>query len=231
MFRTRAPLTASILALLVGLVTATTAPAQSFPVGIKGGLNLTDLVGNDAGDTGSAVGLNAGGSFQFLSIGPVSIGPEIYYAQKKSDRESVMLPGGGTATGTTSFNLAYVEAPVLASVRLGRFAGNRLAPYIQAGPVFGWNLDCDIDVTDQAAASETCQSLLGGDVESTLKDYEQGVTFGAGLNVVVVPGRGALNLDLRSTHGLSDVVETETGPDLEIRNRAFTAMLGYSFAF
>lgn len=198
-------------------------------IGIKGGLNLASLVGGDAGDSESSVGLNAGGSFQLLSFGPVSIGPEVYYAQKNSEN-SELTPPGSTTPVASEFDLAYVEVPLLVSVRLPRFGGDRFQPHLGAGPVFGWNLDCTVDLADQeASAEQTCASLLGGDVQSTLEDYEQGVTFGGGLDFIVVPGRGALSLDLRTTLGLSDVIERKSGDDLEIRNRTFTAMLGYSF--
>lgn len=202
--------------------------AQGQQIGLKGGLNLADFVGDDAEDDDSRVGLNAGGSFQILNIGPVSIGPEIYYAQKGSEPRMAEEPEVGVPS---RFNLAYLEVPVLVTVRLPRFADDRLQPFLHAGPAFAWNLDCDLDFTDpETAPEETCESLLGGDLESTLEDYDQGVTFGGGMNVIVIPGRGALNLDLRMTQGLTDVIERESGEDLEIRNRAFTAMLGYSFS-
>lgn len=224
----------ALLVAMALLVPGAAADAQTpgFGFGLKGGLNLADLIGDDAGDSESSVGLAAGGSFRLLSFGPVSVGPEVLYAQKKSEGRGLVGPVDGTPSPLTGFDLAYVEVPVLLTVRLPRFGGGRFAPNLHAGPVFGWNLDCQIDVADpEASAEETCASLLGGDAQSTLEDYEQGITAGAGLDVVVVPGRGALTLDLRTTHGLSDVIERESGEDLEIRNRTFSAMLGYSFGF
>lgn len=215
----------------VGAPASADSPLPNRGIGLRGGFNLADLVGDDAGDSESAVGLSAGASFQILSFGPVSIGPEVYYAQKKSESRNLQSP---TLPGTVAsgFNLAYVEVPVLLKVRLPRFGGGRFIPHVHGGPVFGWNLDCDIDLVDQTADPEdTCASLLGGDAQSTLDDYEQGVTVGAGLDVVVLPGHGALTLDLRTTQGLSDVIQRESGQDLEIKNRTFSAMLGYAFAF
>lgn len=226
--RSLATSTPALVAVCVLALATVPAPAAAQYIGLKGGFNLTDFVGDDAGDDESKVGLNAGGSFQILNIGPVSIGPEVYYAQKGSKPE--MVGGPGVAV-PSQFNLAYVEVPVLLTVRLPRFADDRLQPFLHGGPAFAWNLDCDLDFTDpDAAPEETCESLLGGDLESTIEDYDQGVTLGGGMNVIVIPGRGALNLDLRYTGGLSDVVERESGEDLEIKNRAFTAMLGYSFS-
>lgn len=208
-------------------------PAAAQGIGLKGGLSLADFVGSGAPEGESATGLNAGGSFQLLSFGPVSIGPEVYYAQKGTSRSQVSLPGGGTTTVSSEFNLAYVEVPLLLTVHpLGRGGRSPIRPYVHAGPVFGWNLDCSIELSDpQASPEETCASLLGGNLETTLQDYEQGVTVGGGVNVVLVPGSGSLTLDLRTTRGLDDVIQTGSGQDLEIRNRTYSAMLGYSFAF
>lgn len=241
-WNTRGPLGLGATLIIAGLLAATAGEAQmagsmggpmgmgGSSIGIKGGLNLASFIGGDAGDSESSVGLNAGGSFKLLNIGPVSIGPEVYYAQKKSESQNVQLPGGQTVATSSKFNLAYVEVPLLLTVRLPRFGNDRFQPHVDGGPVFGWNLDCDIDLADQEASPEdTCASLLGGDTQSTLEDYEQGVTIGGGLDFIVLPGRGALSLDLRTTFGLSDVIERESGEDLEIRNRTFTAMLGYSF--
>lgn len=222
----------SAVAALAFALTLGSQPARAQYIGLKGGLNLADFVGSDAGDSESTVGLNAGGSFRLLSFGPVSLGPEVYYAQKGSERPVFATPGGGTVAGTSTFNLAYIEVPLLLTVHLVNSPRSRFRPFLHGGPVFGWNLDCTLDFSDpETAPEETCGSLLGGDLQSTVEDYEQGITFGGGLDVAVIPGRGALTLDLRATRGLDEVIRTESGSDLEIRNRAFTAMLGYSFAF
>lgn len=175
------------------------------------------------------MGLNAGGSFDLISVGPVSVGPELFYAQKGAKLTQLASPGGG-ASSTSTFNLAYVEVPVLLTVRLMDLEDSWFQPFVHAGPVFGWNLDCRIDFSDQQADPEqTCASLLGGDIESTLQDYEQGVTAGGGVRVTPDPRFGAVTLDLRVTQGLDDVIERSSGSNLKIRNRTFTAMVGYSF--
>src|SRR5262245_12661679 len=62
------------------LLLAWTSPASA-QFGIRGGVNLSKFVGNDAGDE-SVAGLNLGASIPLINIGPLSIGPEIYYAKK-----------------------------------------------------------------------------------------------------------------------------------------------------
>lgn len=50
------------------------------------------------------------------------------------------------------------------------------------------------------------------------------------LHIVVIPGHGALNLDVRYTRGLTRITEEPDGGDApDVTNQAFTVMLGYSF--
>ena len=48
-----------------------------------GGINLSQFIGDDVENSEGLMGLNAGLSFSIINIGPVSIVPEVYYAEKK----------------------------------------------------------------------------------------------------------------------------------------------------
>lgn len=218
---------ALLVASLASLALARPADAQSGgrQIGLRGGLNLTDFAGDDAGDVGYTDGLNAGGSFQVLSIGPVSIGPEIYYAEKGADRN--------LADGTVSFGLDYLEVPVIARLYLP--GGSVARPYLQGGPSFAWNLDCGVTVdasngSGVEGASGACEELLSGEgLRSTVEDYETGMVAGAGVDIALPGGVATLNLDGRYTRGLTRVARGPDGEDVETSNRGFTLMLGLGF--
>lgn len=196
--------------------------------GLRGGLNLTNFVGDDAADDRTKTGLNLGGSFRLISLGPVAITPEVYYAQKGSVQDFTdpdQFPDPATEPELT-FSLAYVEIPVLAQVRLP-FGGRTFRPYLQAGPAFAWNLDCEIDLSDaDSSTASDCEDFQQENIESTIEDYEVGAVVGGGTDIVLPRGVGALTLDARLTQGLSRLTE-----ESEITNQAFTVMLGYSFGF
>jgi hypothetical protein len=77
--------------------------------------------------------------------------------------------------------------------------------------------------TGSGSNESNCDDLSGENVEETIKDYEQGLILGGGLDFAVFSA-GAINIDARYTHGLSRLAE-----DGDIHNRALSVMLGYSF--
>lgn len=198
------------------------APARG-QFGFKGGINLVDFFGDDVETVDKRPRLAGGVAFDIFSLGPLTLAPELYYAQKGAENFQSSLAEGEPA----EISLAYVEIPAL--VKLGLpFGGRRFQPYLAAGPVFGWQLSCSV-TADQAAAADNCDQLLGGQeqLEETLRDYEQGLMFGAGFAFDVIPGIGAITLDARYAQGLTRLTAGEDGPD--IQNRALSVLLGYRF--
>ena len=208
---------ASALAVALRVALATPLSAQ---LTLKGGVNLVDVFGDDVESSDRRARLAAGASFDVLSLGPVTLSPEIFYAQKGAESFRSGLQQGSPAR----VSLEYVEVPVLLKVALP--FGERFSPYLAGGPVFGWQLDCSVEV-DQGGADEACDELLGGEaqLEETLRSYEQGLAFGAGVAFDLPGGVGGVTLDARYSLGLSRLSEDDDGPD--IQNRAFALLLGY----
>lgn len=189
----------------------------------KGGVNLVDFFGDDVAESSRRPRLAGGIGFEVFSLGPLALAPEIYYAQKGADDFQRTLAEGDPA----QVSLSYVEIPALVRLALP-FGGRVVEPYLAAGPVFGWQLDCSVtagpDGSDQA-----CNDLLGGEaqLESTLQEYEQGLMFGAGVALNVLRGIGAITVDARYARGLTRLSDAADGP--EIQNRALSVVLGYRF--
>ena len=202
------------------------------PMTFKGGINLTNFVGGDAGATEQSSGLNLGASFGVFRVSRVQIMAEVYYRQKGatgslSDLSTFALAEDGSAPALQDIEvgLDYVEVPLLAHIDLGGGTG-KLFPYLFGGPAFGWKLSCGIAVTGAAGQPETKCDDLTQNLESTLRSYDLGMVVGAGVDFALPGGVGALNLDARYTGGLSTIGEGDDA--LDIRNQAFTVMLGYS---
>jgi hypothetical protein len=71
----------AILLLTVITVTFQFAEATA-QIGIRGGVNLSKFVGADVVGAEDLMGLNAGLSLNLITIGPVSVFPEVYYAER-----------------------------------------------------------------------------------------------------------------------------------------------------
>lgn len=209
-----------LLLFLVPLLAPSPAEAQ---FSVKGGMNLVDVFGTDVEASDPRPRLTGGLGFDMIGIGPLTLAPEIYYAQKGADDFQARLTAGDAA----EISLAYVEVPVLVRLAIP-LGGARFQPYLAGGPVFGWQLDCQITATE-TGTEEACDQLLGGQdrLEETLREFEQGLMFGAGFAFEVIRGIGAVTLDARYARGLTRLSDTDAGP--EIRNRALSVLLGYRF--
>lgn len=205
MTRTRAR---GILAATIAL-TAATATQASAQLTLRGGVNLTTFVGGDAEDVESRKGLNLGAAIPLFHFGPVAIVPEIYYAQKGAEQ-----PATGGVLNPFEFRLDYIEVPVLARLNFG---SGSLRPYLQAGPSFAWQLDCSISLDAVGTGNDDC----GQSLNDELKDYDQGIVFGGGIDFGLA-GIGALNLDARFERGLARITD-----NADLKNQAFTLMLGW----
>lgn len=216
-----APAAMAVIAMVVIAMVVTVAPASA-QVRLSGGINLTRFFGDDVGATNRKQGLDLGASFPLFNMGRFQVRAEGYYRQKGA-RGVRQFQQAVTAGQPIEVGIDYVEVPVL--LRLGLPGlGSRLLPYLEAGPAFAWRINCGVSFDGATGANSTsCSDLNGDNIEETLRDYEQGVVVGAGFDFPVM-GIGALNLDARYTRGLSRLYESG-----EIRNSAFSVMLGYSF--
>src|SRR5215510_9155272 len=138
-----------LVALPLTLVVPRTASCQ---FGLRGGIDLTNFVGGSARDGESLKGLNLGLAIPVLSIGPVSIGPEVYYSQKGAKQTDPFAPG------MFDFSLDYVEVPILAKLRLPLKPNRYLNAYIAGGPTYAWNVHCSISFTGTVSG---CGDVFG----------------------------------------------------------------------
>jgi hypothetical protein len=197
---------------LLGLAAlATTAEGQ---FGIRGGVNLTKFVGDDGASSESTTGLNLGASIPLLTLGPLSIVPEVYYAQKGAKQFDPL-----SAT-TFEFGIDYIEVPVLAKLSIPLGGATRW--YVAGGPAFAWRVDCSISSTSTGTSTDTsdCSETFGS-FNTAMEKADRGVVVGSGLDFTI-PGFGGLNLDARLVRGLTRLSE---GTD--IKNQAFSLMLGW----
>ena len=202
------------------LLAPRSAGAQGFRLG--GGVNLSDFFGDDAGATERKSGLDLGLSMPLFRMGAFQLRAEGYYRQKGArgveEFQQAALAGESIEVG-----IDYVEVPVLLRLDLPGLGG-RVFPFLHGGPAFAWKVDCGVSFDAASSASSTsCEDLNGENVEDTLKDYEQGVVIGGGFDVPLFR-MGSIGIDARYTRGLSRLAEND-----EIRNRALSVMLGWSF--
>ncbi len=180
----------ALLALAAGQVSA-----QTFNLGLEAGANFSNFVGSDVtvnDVTGSRLGF-VGGGFVSLNFGnSFAIRPEILYEQK-----------GGKDTSNNTYQLDYVEIPVLLKFSLGTPGIN---PSILLGPSFSFNMVAQVA---NSGSTSAITDSNGSDI---------GVIGGVEIDIdkFLVSGRYEL--------GFNDVAQ-----NTHIQNGTITLLVGYAF--
>lgn len=199
-------------------------PATAQGFGLSGGMNLSKFVGESAEDE-SRSKLRMGLSMTLINIGPVSIGPELYYAQR-GGRQTAPAAEPDPLVQAYDFKMNYLEVPLIGKVSL--FKVGPLRPYIAGGPVYAWQLKCEVSFITAANAAageeQDCQDDTFKNARTAYKNADKGIMFGGGVDLTV-GGLGAISLDARMLRGLDRL--TENSVDGDVKNQSISLMLGY----
>ena len=204
-----------------------------FSIGIIGGLNFANMYFPNSQDPDD----QRTTSLQRFAVGVVldirlgknlSARLEPMYLQKGCKIEEGSDPANQPAG---EIKASVIEIPIL----LRYTFGNRIKPYLIAGPTIGYNLTSDMEF-------ELTGLEFKGDLNSVTETLDLGLTFGGGLQFQI--GRGTLFLEGRYTWGLinqrksgtatlvSSLIEIEIESDKEndrYFNRGFQLLAGVSF--
>jgi hypothetical protein len=182
--------------------------------GLKAGLNIANLSGDDAGSPDSKTGFAFGGFFMYQFSPMFAIQPEAYYTMKGATEK---MDFQGTTVDLT-YTLDYIEIPVLFKFLIP-VQGSGVRPAIFAGPFLGINTTAKVkaEVDDQSQEE---------DIEDT-KSTEFGLQFGGGLGFPV--GNGELGVDIRYILGLSTI--DDSAENFDVKNGVINFNLYYGFNF
>lgn len=164
-----------------------TAEAQDSPrMGIKGGLNVSNLYLDDVTDENPRFGLNLGIYGQIFSNDAFAIQPELLFSTKGSHDEF-----DGVFDGKVKFNMNYLDLPVLAVIKLGESAE------IHAGAYASYLLHANVSYEgDLGSGSEDLD-------RDNFKSFDYGLVGGFGLNF------GAVQVGARYNFGLVEIADSD----------------------
>jgi hypothetical protein len=155
-------------------------------IGIKGGLNASNLYINDVNDENARFGFNAGVYGQILSSEVFAIQPELLFSTKGSQADY-----GGIVNSTVRFNLNYIDLPVLAVFKLGPSAE------IHAGVYGSYLLSANIKYSGNIGNGT---NEINRD---NLKSYDWGWSGGLGLNF------GPVQVGARYNYGMVKIADSD----------------------
>lgn len=154
--------------------------------GIKGGLNLSNLITDNVTDKNPRVGFHAGIYGQLFSSEAFAIQPEINFSTKGNKVQTEY----GVIDQETKFNLSYIDVPILAVFKLGSVVE------IQAGPYWaylvGANIDTDGDLGDDFVKVD----------RDNFENWDYGLAGGVGFNL------GNAQIGARYNYGLNEIAKS-----------------------
>lgn len=187
--------------LLIGFSANQVAAQTGF--GVRGGVNFANLNDTDA-DVDARTGIMAGAYLNLpISNSPVSIQPEVLYTQK------------GFESGDNTYQLDYVEVPVLA--RFDFITNSGLRPHVYFGPYIGFNVNAEIDGEDEGTLFPDDSQT---NIDDITNDTDFGVSVGAGLDF------GRFDLGVRYNAGLTEVFDAD---DMTAKNGVLSIVGGIGF--
>lgn len=194
-----------VLALFV-LASAPIAQAQTdIRPGIKAGVALGNIRGDDTDNLAYKLGFAAGG---FVNIGlggdGFAVQPEALFVQK----------GASADEGEGETTVSYLQVPVLGVYTFQAEGG--IAPMVFAGPAFGFKV------------SESAQDFQGNDIDQDFfTSFELSLPFGAGVGIPA--GNGTFMIDARFDLGLTNIADAPDEADITNQTNTFVITAGYAF--
>ena len=166
-----------IIIVALSVLSLSFAKAQQVKFGIKGGINLSTITGDNSSSFSSLIGVNAGGFSRFAVAKQFSIQPEVVLSVEGA---KFSINGvGGNMTGT------YVNIPVLAQYEVGS------GFVLQSGIQLGLLLSAKEKVDKQGSTS--------------IKDQLKSTNFSWVFGTSYQPKEWPVGFDLRYNMGLSNI--------------------------
>ena len=213
-----------LIAIIAMSCMTTFAQDKLFTVGLRAGVNLSQVAGND-------LSLSSGGknfSFKnndtraygfvggiFMRFGKkIFIQPEILLSQKGGKFD--VFEDGKSNGRSVDLKLTNIDLPVLVGVKLGNVLR------INAGPVATFRL------SDSGNIGDSIKEYQGQNANEVFKDVILGYQAGVGFDI------GKLNIDLRYEGNVNDVVDVKfsdasTASKFAAKGNSLQATLGFNF--
>jgi opacity protein-like surface antigen len=180
--------------------------SNSFGFGAKGGVNISNFVGDDSGSSKSYVGFHAGFFAEFQLAERFYIQPELLYSAQGA-KENLTIEG---INFDTTLKANYINIPVMFKY----YVANDFS--LEAGPYVGFLASAKIKF-DSSIVSGT------EDAKDFFKSTDFG--FGVGLNYDITQ---AIFLNARYSTGLTKIGDADTS-DNDVKNSVFQFGLGFRF--
>jgi len=158
----------TVVCALALAITSDAWAAEGSYAGVRGGVNMADITGDDAEGLDSRNGF-MGGAFYGIDWEDFGVRIDGLYVQKGAEGDFAAPDGD---VHETIIRLDYLELPVLFMV--GFPTGDEFAVNLFAGPTFGFNLKAEAEIPEH-----------GETVEMDVETFELGAAIGGGFEYIL----------------------------------------------
>lgn len=197
------------LTAIVVLLSATTLYAQSDDTttqfGVKGGVNLATITGDDVGDLDSRTSFHLGLFMEIPLSERFSFQPEVLYSSQ-----------GFSISDQADYKLDYIQVPLMAKIYIVK------GLYAEAGPQFGFKVKEEVDYETDSSGGE----IIFDPDDSVIKDFDTNLALGAGYKF-----DNGFSLSARYNLGLTSIVKDDAAfiGDADVKNAVWQFGVGFSF--
>lgn len=196
----------SILFIAAMVFSTTFVAAQEFVYfGVKGGVNISTVTGDDFDSPEERTSFNVGLLAEIPLTQRFSLQPEVYYSGQGFDAAEIDQDNVFDTDENVEFQLDYINVPILAKFYLVDGLS------LQAGPSFNFKVNEEIDYQPTNNAGDR-------DFDE-VKDFE----FGGAVGVEYKFNNGFL-IQARYNHGFTELAE-----NTDAYNSVFQAGVGFMF--
>ncbi len=196
------------LSLLVAMLVIVTAASAQLNLGIKGGLNMSNMVGDKIDDSNMKLGFHAGIAADYEFMPSMALQTGLFFSTKGAKANVV----GNT---DASINSMYLQVPVHFAYKLDATPGTRIV--FHAGPYVAYGVGGKVKVGDKNLAD------VFGD-KGFFKAFDAGLGLGVGAEF------GPILVDVGWDMGLVNIANkmlTDLGG--KARNQNAYLSVGYKF--
>ena len=205
----------------IALLGLTAVNAQEVEFGIKGGINLATITGDDTDDLDGRTSFHFGVVAEIAISDKFSVQPELLYSSQGATSEDSYSEEGFNVKEEVTVKLDYINLPIIAKY----YVADGFS--IEAGPQIGFLMNSELEI-DLTASGEG----FSEDFSETedLKDYVKGIDFGLNFGLGYKMESG-LNFSARYNLGLSDGKDDPEffESDSALKNNVIQISVGYFF--
>lgn len=189
--------------------------SKAVQLGAKGGVNFSNINGDDIGDNKSRTSFNVGLVAEIPLSERISFQPELLYSGQGFDLQERDQDNVFDTDDNVEYQLDYIQVPLLIKAYLVKGLS------VEAGPQFGFKINEEIDYQPNSD---------GGDIDidrddSFVNDFETSLALGSSYKF-----DGGFFVNARYTLGLTNIFKDDTiFENVDAKNNVWQFGVGFMF--